>query len=148
MARTWLTGSPIDVGAVLGAVEGPGAGAALAFVGTVRDENRGRSVVGMRYEAYPAMAGQVLAAIVAEAEARWSGAAVAAVHRTGDLAVGEASVAIAVTAPHRAQAYEASRYVIEAIKERLPVWKKERYDDGSEAWLDGAVPPGAEQARV
>ncbi len=148
MSRTWLTDSAIDVGAVLRVVEAPGTGAAVAFVGTVRDENRGRTVVGMRYEAYPAMAGQELAAIVSEAEARWAGCAVAAVHRTGDLAVGEASVVIAVAAAHRAQAYDASRYVIEAIKERLPVWKKERYADGTEAWLEGAVPPGPENARV
>jgi molybdopterin synthase catalytic subunit len=148
MTRTWLTDAPIDVAAVRRAVEGPGAGAAVVFVGTVRDENRGRAVAGMRYEAYPAMAGQVLAAIVAEAEARWSESAVAAVHRTGDLAIGEASVVIAVAAPHRAEAYDASRYVIEAIKERLPIWKKERYEDGSEAWLDGVVPPGGENARV
>ena len=66
----------------------------------------------------------------------------AVVHRTGELAIGEVSVAIAVSSPHRAEAYEASRYVIEEIKKRLPVWKKEHYTDGAAAWVEGAVPPG------
>lgn len=136
--RAWLSDEPIDVSAVARTVAGSAHGAMVLFVGTVRDENRGDAVAGMRYEAYPAMAVQVLAAIVDEAEQRWAGSAVAAVHRTGDLAVGETSVVIAAAAPHRDQAYEASRYVIEEIKKRLPVWKKERYADGREAWLDGA----------
>lgn len=141
MSRAWLSESPLDGGAVLAAVQRPGTGATVLFLGTVRDANAGREVSAMRYEAYPAMAEQVLASIVTEAEARWTGCAVAAVHRLGELAVGEASIAIAVAAPHRAQAYEASRYAIEEIKKRLPVWKKERYADGTEAWLDGAIPP-------
>lgn len=140
MSRIWLSDTPIDVGGVLQAVSAPDIGATLIFVGTVRDRNREADVTGMRYEAYPEMARQELAAIAAEAEDRWAGCAVAAVHRIGDLAVGDASVAIAVASPHRAEAYDASRYVIEEIKKRLPVWKKERYADGSEVWLGDAMP--------
>ncbi|NLG62711.1 MAG: molybdopterin converting factor, partial [Candidatus Cloacimonetes bacterium] len=81
-----------------------------------------------------------LAEIAAEAAERAGSDRVAVVHRTGELAVGEASVAIAVSSPHRAEAFDACRYVIEEIKKRLPVWKQERYVDGDEAWLDGAVP--------
>ena len=148
MTRAWLSDSAIDVAAVLGAVHGPGQGATVLFLGTVRRENRGRPVTGMRYEAYPAMAEAVLAAIVGEAETRWPGCSVAAAHRSGDLGVGDASVVIAAAAPHRSQAFEASRYVIEEIKQRLPVWKKERYADGLEAWLDGSPVPAPGGARV
>jgi molybdopterin synthase catalytic subunit len=140
----WITDRPLDTGALLQRVCGPATGAAVLFVGTVRDHNQGAVVIGIRYEAYAEMAGAVLQEIGAEAEARF-GARVAAVHRVGELGVGEASVAIAAAAAHRAQAYEASRYVIEEIKVRLPVWKEERYDDGSARWLDGARPEG--QAR-
>jgi molybdopterin synthase catalytic subunit len=138
MPRAWLSDSAVDVAAVLGAVHGPGQGATVLFLGTVRRENQGRPVTGIRYEAYPAMAEAVLSAIAAEAEARWPGCSVAAAHRTGELAVGDASVVIAAAAPHRSQAFEASRYAIEEIKRRLPVWKKERYADGREVWLEGA----------
>jgi molybdopterin synthase catalytic subunit len=143
MSRAWLTESPIDGGAVAGAVQAAEHGATVLFVGTVRSENSGRLVSGIRYEAYPAMAERVLASIVGDAEARWPGSAVAAVHRLGDLGLGEASVAVAAAAPHRDAAFEAGRYVIEEIKKRLPVWKKERYADGTEAWLGGAIPPAA-----
>ena len=134
---------PIDPAAVFARVGGPEDGAAVLFVGTVRDHADGRSVRGMRYDAYDAMARQVLMEIAREAAERTGSHRVAVVHRTGELAIGEPSVAIAVSHPHRAEAFEASRYVIEEIKKRLPVWKKEHYTDGEEEWVQGTVPPVA-----
>lgn len=124
---------------------GPGDGAVLLFLGTVRERNDARPVRGMRYDAYGEMAEAVLAEIVEEARTRTGASRVAAVHRTGELAVGDVSVAIAVASPHRAEAYDASRYVIEEIKKRLPVWKHEHYTDGGAAWLEGQVPPVPEE---
>ncbi len=127
---------------VLERVGAGGHGAVNLFLGVVRDSNEGRPVSGMEYEAYEAMAREQLAAIVAEAErALRGGGRVAAVHRLGDLKVGETSVAVAVSTPHRAAAFEAARRVMEEIKVRLPVWKRERYLDGSPEWLGGQAPP-------
>jgi molybdopterin synthase catalytic subunit len=94
-------------------------------------------VLELEYESYPEMAGTVLAEIAAEAASRWN-AAVAVVHRTGVVPIGQAAVVIVTATPHRAEAYEANRFVIEAIKERLPIWKRERFDDGSEWKRPGA----------
>lgn len=127
----------IDVSAVRAAVESTGFGAILVFEGVARDRFEGRRVVRLEYEAYPELALPVLQAIAAEAGARWPGVAVALVHRTGAVAIGEPSVVVAVGAPHRAQAYDASRFAIDALKDRLPVWKKEIYEDGS-AWKANA----------
>lgn len=115
-------------------------GAVCVFVGVVRDHNEGRLVRGVHYSAYESMATKVLTEIAGEAAVRAGTDRLAVVHRTGELRVGEASVAIAVSTPHREQAFDACRYVIEQIKQRLPVWKQERYADGDDAWLDGAVP--------
>jgi molybdopterin synthase catalytic subunit len=130
--------SPDDVLARVGAAED---GAAILFLGTVRDHADGRAVDGMRYDAYQEMAESVLAEIAAEAAERLGTDRVAVVHRTGDLDIGEVSVAIAVSSPNRAEAYDASRYVIEEIKKRLPVWKKEHYTDGGDEWVEGRIPP-------
>lgn len=137
---TAITSDPITAETVLRHVGDDGDGAVCVFLGVVRDHNEGRSVRGVAYSAYREMAERVLAEIAAEAAERAGSDRVAVVHRTGELAVGEASVAIAVSSPHRAEAFDACRYVIEEIKKRLPVWKQERYVDGDEAWLDGAVP--------
>jgi molybdopterin synthase catalytic subunit len=94
--------------------------------------------VELEYEVYPEMAEAVLEEIAGEAETRWPGVAVAVVHRIGIVPIGEAAVAIVAAAPHRSHAYEASRFVIEAIKERLPIWKRERFVDGSEWKRPGA----------
>lgn len=115
-------------------------GAVLLFVGVVRDHNDGRGVSGVGYEAYEEMAEKVLLEIATEASVALGSDRVAVVHRVGELAVGEASVAIAVSSPHRAEAYDASRYVIEEIKKRVPVWKQERYVDGSVDWVAGQTP--------
>lgn len=137
--RVAITDQPIDTQALLEQITQPAHGAALLFVGTVRDLNEGRPVTGIRYEAYHAMAETVLAQIAGEAEAR-CGCETAVAHRTGELGVGEASVAIAVSAAHRAPAFDAARYIIEEIKKRLPIWKHEHYASGETDWVGGVVP--------
>jgi molybdopterin synthase catalytic subunit len=135
-----ITTEPIDAAALLAEVATLADGAVLLFWGVVRNENDGREVNGLEYEAYAEMAEAKLREIVAEAAQRWSVGEIAAVHRIGKLNIGEASVGIAVAAPHRAEAYEASRYVIEELKRRVPIWKREHYLDGPSAWLGGSVP--------
>jgi molybdopterin synthase catalytic subunit len=142
MPYTSVGPEAIDPAEVLARVGDDHDGAALLFLGVVRDHADGRPVRGMRYDAYEEMARQVLAEIAAEASERLGTDRLAVVHRTGELGIGEASVAIAVSSPHRAEAYDASRYVIEEIKKRLPVWKKEHYTDGDAEWVRGTVPPG------
>lgn len=139
--RSAITTAPIDTGAVLAAVGSPADGAVLLFLGTVRDENEDRAVGGMRYDVYREMAEAVLARIAAEAATRWGTDRLVVVHRTGELVVGEVSVAIGVSTPHRAEAFDVARYVIEQIKLRLPVWKHEHYVDGAAEWVAGAEPP-------
>jgi len=117
-----------------------GHGAVVLFVGTVRDHAEGRRVSGMGYEAYASMAEAVLSDIVDEAAAQWGTDHVAAAHRTGELDLGEASVAIAVSTAHRVDAYEASRFIIEQIKVRLPVWKHEHFVEGDSRWVPGQTP--------
>jgi molybdopterin synthase catalytic subunit len=133
---------PAEVLARVGAAED---GAVLLFLGTVRNHADGTSVDGITYEAYERMASPVLAEIANEAAGRLGTDRVAVVHRVGELAIGDVSVAIAVSSPHRAQAYDASRYVIEEIKKRLPVWKREHYGDGRSEWVEG-VRPGHQEA--
>jgi molybdopterin synthase catalytic subunit len=127
----------IDVAAVQAAVADPGCGCTILFVGTTRDTFEGRRVVRLEYEAYTALAVPVLTEIAEEAKGRWPGSRVAIVHRTGVVAIAEASVVVAVSAPHRDRGYEASRFVIDALKVRAPIWKKEIYEDGS-AWKANA----------
>ena len=137
-AVTGLTDGPIDVDALEQSVVDSGRGALVTFVGRARDQaDDGRVVTELEYEVYPEMASAVLDEIAAEAEAQW-GAVVAVVHRHGLVPIGEAAVAIVTAAAHRAEAYEANRFVIEAIKERLPIWKRERFLDGSEWKRSGA----------
>jgi molybdopterin synthase catalytic subunit/molybdopterin converting factor small subunit len=138
-AATGLTAEPIDVAALEREVAAPGRGAVVVFTGRARDAaDDGRTVVELAYEVYPEMAASVLDDIAADAERRWPGVAVAVVHRHGVVPIGEAAVAIATGAPHRSEAYEANRFVIEAIKERLPIWKREVFADGSEWKRPGA----------
>jgi molybdopterin synthase catalytic subunit/molybdopterin converting factor small subunit len=138
-ATAGLTAGPIDVAALEAAVAGLEHGALVTFVGRARrHSDDGREVVELEYEVYPEMAERVLAEIAAEAEERWRGVATAVVHRHGVVPLGEAAVAIVTAAPHRSAAYEANRFVIEAIKERLPIWKRERFPDGSEWKRPGA----------
>ncbi|HXU30287.1 MAG TPA: molybdenum cofactor biosynthesis protein MoaE, partial [Thermoanaerobaculia bacterium] len=146
--RAALTEGPIDVGAISAAVAGPGRGAIVLFLGTVRNAHAGREVAALTYSAYARMAEQKLAEIVADLETQGTDLRAAIVHRLGDVPVGEPSVAIAVASPHRAAAYEASRTALERLKAEVPIWKRERYTDGSEVWREeeplgvGSVPPG------
>ena len=128
---------PIEPAQVLSRVGAPSDGAVLLFLGTVRDHADGRAVGGMRYETYEAMAAEVLDQIVREAAERLGTPRVAVVHRVGELGIGDVSVAIAVSSPHRESAYAASRHVIEEIKRRLPVWKHEHFVGGGARWVDG-----------
>ena len=136
-----LVDGPIDVGAARRAVDHPGNGCVIVFEGVARDTFEGRRVVRLEYEAYAEMAEPVLAAIAGEIEVQWPGVRVAMVHRTGVVAIGEPSVVIVIGAPHRAEGYAASRHAIEALKARLPVWKKEIYEDEGSAWKANAPTP-------
>lgn len=129
----WLTEEPIDTAAVIAAASGPDAGGTVVFIGTVRDQTAGRPVVCLEYEAYAPMAHRKMAEIAAAATERW-GARVAVAHRVGRLAVGEASVVIAAAAAHRAEAFAACRYVLDTLKEEVPIWKKEHGPDGA-VWV-------------
>ena len=135
--RSWITTEPISADSVMAHVGAEQDGAINLFLGVVRDHNEGAPVSGMHYDAYVEMAERTLNEIVREAEALPGTGRVAAVHRIGELKVGEVSVAIAASAPHRAEAFASCRYVIEQIKKRLPVWKQERYVTGETKWLAG-----------
>jgi len=137
-ATTALVDGPIDVEALERLVADSGHGAVVTFVGRARDRaDDDRTVIELEYELYPEMAASVLAEIAAEAEQRW-GAVAAVVHRYGVVPIGEAAIAIVTAAMHRAEAYDANRFIIEATKERLPIWKRERFADGSEWKRPGA----------
>jgi molybdopterin synthase catalytic subunit len=143
-----VTRDALDASALLAGVPSASDGAVLLFWGIVRDRNEGRPVAHLEYDAYAAMAETVLREIVEEARARWAIGGAAVAHRVGRLEVGEASVAIAVASPHRAEAYAASRYVIEELKKRVPIWKREVYADGDEQWLRGRAPGTASEEVV
>ncbi|HEU5183220.1 MAG TPA: molybdenum cofactor biosynthesis protein MoaE [Gemmatimonadaceae bacterium] len=134
--RVAIVRSPLDPSALLAEVAASANGASVLFVGTVRDTNEGRAVEGIEYTAYESMAARELEAIVSEAASRFETDDIVAEHRVGALAIGDASVVIAVAHPHRAQAYDASRYVIEELKRRVPIWKREAYVDGTREWVD------------
>jgi molybdopterin synthase catalytic subunit len=136
MIRAAITNQPIDTAAVLREVESLAHGASILFVGTVREVNDGRPVDGMEYTAYVAMAEKEMGAIAQEANEKFSGSFVVIVHRIGELGLGDASVAIATANAHRDAAYQASRYVIEQLKARVPIWKREHYTDGTREWID------------
>jgi Molybdopterin converting factor, large subunit len=138
-----LTRSAIDPAALLEKVARPRHGAILLFLGVVREVNEGRPVTGIEYSAYEAMAARELTAIAEEALARFDATDVAIEHRLGELALEEASVGIAVAHPHRGVAYDASRWVIEELKRRVPIWKRERYTDGTREWVDPSGRPAA-----
>jgi molybdopterin synthase catalytic subunit len=130
-----ITTDAIDMAAVAAAVEDPAAGAIVTFAGTTRNETHGRPVVSLTYEAYPEMAVPKMEEIAARAREEFEILSVAAVHRIATLGIGEVSIGIAVSAPHRPAAFEACRFVIDEIKRDVPVWKKEVFADGSEEWV-------------
>jgi molybdopterin synthase catalytic subunit len=130
-----LTTGPIDHHALTEAVRLPGCGAVVTFLGTVRDLTDGRVTVALDYEAYPGMAEKKMAEIEGETRRRWPVGELMMVHRLGHLEVGDVSVAVAVSCPHRAQAFEACRYAIDRLKELVPIWKKENWADGNADWV-------------
>ena len=134
---SYLSERPLDVAALLSSVGASDRGGIASFVGLVRDNHAGRAVKRLEYSAYAPMAEAECVAIVAEAETKWP-VQVALAHRIGMLEVGDAAVAIAVAAPHRGEAFEACRYVIEELKRRVPIWKREWYADGSSDWVNPA----------
>jgi len=136
-----LVHEPIDLAALTAAA--PADGALCLFVGVVRNENQGRSVLRLEYEAYEEMALPLMEDIAQETARRYPVSAVRLVHRLGPLEIGEASVAVAVASPHRGEAFAACRFAIDTLKAKVPIWKKEHYADGT-AWLEG---PGSSVPR-
>jgi molybdopterin synthase catalytic subunit len=133
----WLTDTAIDVARLLSEVADPGAGGTVLFLGTVRRSAEDGDVESIEYSAYREMAGAEFARIVAEAAAQWPQARIVLQHRLGVVPTGEPSLVIAAAAPHRADAYAASRFVIEETKKRAPIWKKERLASGTARWVEG-----------
>ncbi len=140
--RSGLSAGPISADHLIAALGARSDGAVVAFEGRVRSSNAGRTVRRLHYEAYDAMAREVLDEIGAEARERFEIGEIVVHHRLGSLEVGEVSLAIVACAPHRGAAFDAVRFAIEQIKHRVPIWKREEYADGSSTWLDGEVPPG------
>jgi molybdopterin synthase catalytic subunit len=132
-----LVREPIDLVSLQATT--PADGALCLFVGVVRNENRGRAVVRLEYEAYEEMALPLMQQIAAETRRRFPVTLVRLVHRLGRLEIGEPSVAVAVASPHRDEAFGACRFAIDTLKAQVPIWKKELYADGS-AWLDEGAP--------
>jgi molybdopterin synthase catalytic subunit len=133
-----VTSDPLSVDEALASVADDGAGGTCVFVGTVRDNSTAGDVTGLRYEAWDELAEKRLHEIAGELFERWPIRKVAILHRTGDLAVGEASVVIACSAPHRSDAFEACRHGIERLKEDVPIWKKEALVSGDAHWVMGS----------
>jgi molybdopterin synthase catalytic subunit len=142
--RTAIVRRAIDVAALLAEFQDTANGATIAFLGRVRDVNDGRAVTGIEYSAYGEMAERELAVIASECAARYGITHLVVEHRLGALDLGDTSIAIVVAHPHRASAFDASRFVIEEVKRRLPVWKREGYVDGTSEWVNAG---GTVQAR-
>jgi molybdopterin synthase catalytic subunit len=144
----YLTRSPISLDALLAEVASPACGGTCVFLGTVRDGPDESGVTAIEYSAYEEMVEAEFGRLLADAGTRWPEARIAVRHRLGEIPVGEASIAIAAAAPHRAEAFEACRYVIEEVKRRIPVWKKERRSDGTEVWVDPSGRPTTRPSHV
>lgn len=130
----YLTESPLDLGELLALVQSPERGGVACFLGTVRNHHGGREVLRLEYSAYGPMVEAECARIVAETESRWQ-VAVALRHRIGRLEIGDAAVAVAAASAHRDEAFVACRHVIEELKRRVPIWKREVYADGAVGWV-------------
>lgn len=143
-----LQEEPIRVEELVAGVGSQADGAVAVFVGTVRDHNEGRRVLHLEYQAYPEMALREMRQIADQAGERFGVSRVGIVHRTGRLELGQASVAVAVASPHRAEALQACAFVIDTLKVRVPIWKKE-YFEGGEVWIEpagGAAPPDGKRS--
>jgi molybdopterin synthase catalytic subunit len=134
-----LTPQPIDPADVLAQVASHDAGAVVLFLGTTREFTRGRRTASLDYECYPEMAESKLAELEAEARSRWPLTGCSIVHRLGHLALGEASIAIAVSSPHRHDAFAAGQWLIDTIKEVVPIWKQENWADGTSEWVHPGI---------
>ena len=142
-----VTDAPLDAAMLVDQVRTDEAGAVSVFYGVVRNTNLGRRVLYLEYDAYPPMAEKKMRQIAEEVRARWPVSGIAMQHRTGRLAIGEPSVIIAVSSPHRADAIEACDYAIDRLKTIVPVWKKEVFEGGEE-WLEGtAIDPESQRTR-
>jgi len=129
-----LRDAPFDAAEVLAAVEDPGAGGVVSFTGLVRDEDGGRGVTALEYEAHPG-AEQALRRVAEAVAADLPVLGVAALHRTGLLAVGDVAVVVAASAPHRGEAFEAARRLIDDLKREVPIWKRQVFADGGQEWV-------------
>lgn len=141
VARLALSAAPLDYAAIVAQVaheDDAAAGAVVVFAGRVRSSNQGRSVLYLEYEAYEPLALQAFARIDEEIRSQWPGVLLALHHRTGRVPLGDASVLIAAASPHRAEAFAASRYAIERVKQIVPIWKREFFEDG-DVWIEGAI---------
>jgi molybdopterin synthase catalytic subunit len=130
-----LTDQLIDVIALRAELENDAAGACVTFEGIVRNHNDGRSVLRLEYEAYPALANKEGEAIVREALGKFDILGATCVHRTGALGIGDMAVWVGVVSAHRGEAFDACRYIIDTVKHRVPIWKREFYADGSVEWV-------------
>jgi molybdopterin synthase catalytic subunit len=137
-----LTPGPIDIAQLYADVERSHCGAIVLFTGTVREVTDGRRTLALDYEAYAGMAERQMADIESEVRSRWPIGEIRLAHRLGHLTIGEISVAVAVSSPHREEAFAACRYAIEQLKARVAIWKKENWSDGQSSWIH----PGYEEA--
>lgn len=141
-----LTRKPIDEGAMIERVTQPANGGVCTFCGVVRDNMDGRPVIKLEYESYEPMAIKELQRIVGQVHKRWDLTDVEIEHRIGELQIGEASVVVAVGAPHRGEAFEACRFIIDTLKRTVPIWKKEFYQDGA-VWIEPSPARSAANTR-
>ncbi len=130
-----MTNAPIDYHALTESVRSSQSGAVVLFLGTVREMTEGRRTVALEYEGYPQMAEAKLAELESQARSRWPIDQVGIIHRLGHLELGDISVAIAVSCPHRKQAFEAGQFLIDELKVSVPIWKREIWDDGTTEWV-------------
>lgn len=133
--ETRLTTSPIEYSSLVESVRGSRSGAVVLFLGTVREMSEGRPVSGLTYDAYPPMAESKLREIVESARRRWSLDEAVVVHRYGDLQLGDVAVAIVTASPHRDESFESARWIMDTIKQTVPIWKREHWSDGSASWV-------------
>jgi molybdopterin synthase catalytic subunit len=136
-----ITDKPIDHAIVVESVRSHQAGAVCSFLGTVRELTGDRQTLSLDYEAYPEMARKGMADLEAEARRRWPILRIALVHRVGHLELGDIAVVVAVSCPHRHEAFEACRWLIDTLKESVPIWKRETWADGTEEWVHPGIEP-------
>ena len=135
-----LTNAPIDTNAVLASVHDHAAGASVLFVGTTREFTDGRQTTSLEYECYPEMAKKKLQELVDQAQNQWPIVKSAIVHRLGHMGLGDASIAVAISTAHRRDAFEAAQWIMDRLKEVVPIWKKENWADGTTEWVHPGMP--------